>query len=519
MAALGALLAPLAVAEDVVTKTDGGKLRGKVLVDAPEGVTIKTAGGVIFVARDEVAVVDRAKDLARELLDRQAELEKRPSVDGWLKCKDWCEQHGLWVAASDALKHVIKLDPDNEPARTELGYRRLHGQWVTVAEYQTSLGYVQYEGSWITAEDKEKIDQGLVKWSDDEWITRAEADRRQKELDRERQGIPTHPGDRPQGAAPSSDPSPAPGKAPAPGRKARKEDPPHFFEGKLVYTKSRDQIQRALDQIDASAVPPLGKPRNTDWKPLDDASQAAALKRLEQYRFLSDVPIDIEINPDYAVECAAAVKLLELVGHLDHTPPKPPGCPDNLYKVGYQGTSHSNLHQGQSSAATAVDGFMFDSDPSNIDRVGHRRWCLNAAMKQTAFGSSPAGFVAMYSLDNGRTPLPQDAVLYPARGWYPASYMREGAAWSAHLGPQFGRPVPGDVKVIVTPVDANMKKGKPVDIDYLHVDMQGFGYGVACVIFKPRASTAAGSRYWVELQGLKEPNGGDTTLEYMVDLY
>jgi hypothetical protein len=511
-----------ALAEDVVTKTDGAKLRGKVISDTPEEVKIKTAGGVITIPRGEVSNVDRAKDLATELAARAQDLEKHSTADGWLKLSHWCNEHELYAPAYEALKRVIRLDPENEAARVELGFRKLHGRWMTEGEYWHELGYIQVDGQWITQKDKEKLDQGLMKWGDDDWVTQEEFDRRQKaadaEKERERQGTPTKPDDRPTAADPGKEATPAAPKA----RKgsAAKEEKPRYFEGKLLYTKSRDQILKTLDQIANEAVPPLGKPTITDFAPLDDRGLASGLRKLKQYRYLSDVPTDVDLNPDYAVKCMAACRLLEIVGHLDHTPQKPPGCPDNLYKIGYDGTSHSNLHMSSmgTNSVESVDSFMFDSDPSNIDRVGHRRWCLNSTQKQTAFGVK-GQYAAMYSLDQQRAAVPYDAVLYPARGYFPANYIRHDAAWSAHLSHQFGKPGP-DVKVTITPVDVNMRKGKPLDMDYLHVDEGGFGYGVACVIFRAKQiSMAPGDRYWVAITGLKEASGADTALEYLVEFF
>ena len=267
-------------------------------------------------------------------------------------------------------------------------------------------------------------------------------------------------------------------------------------------------------------VPPLVKPKGAEFEPTADALQAAALRRLRQYRYLSDVPYDVDLNGEQAVFAAAAVKLLDMVGHLDHTPQKPNGCPENLYKAGYHGTSHSNLHQASwmPTCVSSVDAFIFDSDKSNIDRVGHRRWCLNATQKTVAFASFKQ-FAAMYALDQGRQAGPYDAVLYPARGYFPISHWQKNAAWSAHLSTRFS-PVqnPSDVKVTVTPMDANFKKGAALEIEYFNVDSQGFGHGSSCVIFKPKATIADGARYWVEIKGLKE-NGQDATLEYLVEFF
>ena len=47
----------------------------------------------------------------------------------------------------------------------------------------------------------------------------------------------------------------------------------------------------------------------------------------------------------------------------------------------YDGTSSSNLGQGYRNLSTAItDGWIDDGDTSNIDRIGHRRWCLDPRM-------------------------------------------------------------------------------------------------------------------------------------------
>lgn len=533
---LAALAVATARAEDVVTKTNGAKLRGKIVAENSEEVRIKTAAGVISIPRDEVESVERAQDVFSELAARQEVLRNKPSAAGWIELAKWCQSKRLWVAATDALKAAVRVDPENAEARVELGYRKLGAKWVTESEFFESQGYIHHEGRWISPADKEKLDQGLVPWGESgEWIPASEAERREKdasaEAERERRGIPTSgagattkPEDPGEGADKPEKPE-APAKPEKPEKPARKgakpSGPPRYWEGKLLYTKTIPEIMKALDQIDQDKIAPLTPAKKVEFEPLDSNTQIAALRVLRSYRYMCDLPYDVELNEEYAETCTAGAKLLgDYVGHLDHTPPKPPACPDALYKRGYEGTSHSNLFMGLTDCREAVRGFIYDSDPSNIDRVGHRRWCLNPTMKATAFGMYKQ-FITLYAFDRNRPiPTAYDAVLYPSRGYFPTSYLRAGAAWSANLAPRFAPAVEKDVKVTVSPIDANMKKGPALELDYFHVDNQGFGTGSSCVIFRPKGiSITAGARYWVEIKGLKEPAGADAPLEYMVEFF
>ena len=85
-------------------------------------------------------------------------------------------------------------------------------------------------------------------------------------------------------------------------------------------------------------------------------------------------------------------------------------------EIGYEGTSRGNLYMGSEDIVAQVRAYMDDSDASNIDAVGHRRWCLNPRMVKTGFGQT-GKFGAMYAHDNSRRKIPEyDFVGYPAPG-------------------------------------------------------------------------------------------------------
>ena len=105
-------------------------------------------------------------------------------------------------------------------------------------------------------------------------------------------------------------------------------------------------------------------------------------------RFLCGVPWDgMLLDPGFNDLCDAASEVCEKLGYLTHTPTDPGGLPPGRFEKGRAGAGHSNISVG-TDLPGSVDGYMDDSDPSNVARLGHRRWCLLPEMQKTGFGSS-----------------------------------------------------------------------------------------------------------------------------------
>src|SRR5262249_39605368 len=150
--------------------------------------------------------------------------------------------------------------------------------------------------------------------------------------------------------------------------------------------------------------------------------------------------------------------------------------------------------------STAVDGWMFDSDPGNIERLGHRRWCLNTAMKKTGLARSGT-FGAMYTFDQSRPKLPAfDTVCFPCRGPMPLEFFGSKHAWSVSLNLQKYQPPGKDfVPKVFRADDAGAKTGMPLELDHAAVDPTPFGIP-HCIIFRPaNLKLQAGDRFVVEL--------------------
>lgn len=239
----------------------------------------------------------------------------------------------------------------------------------------------------------------------------------------------------------------------------------------------------------------------------DEAPERAALRRLQAYRYLCRVPWEgMELNDAWNQDCAAAAEVGRLNGDIDHFPKRPPGVDDAFWARAERGARSSNL-AGGGGLVGQVDGYMDDSDSSNIARVGHRRWCLNPAMRVTGFGGAE-GYGAMWAFDkSGRGAKGIDAVLYPPPGYTPMDYFGAGHAWSATLL-KGGTPRLDKLDVRVWRLDEHyVREAEPLALDHLGVAEPGPGTG-SCIVFKPRARIAAGQRYLVEvrLSGGRRPD-------------
>jgi len=155
------------------------------------------------------------------------------------------------------------------------------------------------------------------------------------------------------------------------------------------------------------------------------------MSRLRQYRYLCGVAFETLSWDAKCVELAEhASSINAKLNQMTHAPARPPGMSDADYELGRKGAGESNLFTGLTQAGPCVDGWMDDSDEKNIDRVGHRRWCLNPTMGKTGFGAT-GNYAAMYAWDSSNKDIPNwDYVAYPARGYMPISFFGAKHAWS-----------------------------------------------------------------------------------------
>ena len=263
----------------------------------------------------------------------------------------------------------------------------------------------------------------------------------------------------------------------------------------------------------------------------DSALQAAAdrLNALRRLAGLPEVALDAALNENaqYGAVIVAAM------GALSHTPAQLPGMSGSFYENAYSATSSSNLSAGRTLTG-AVDGFMDDSDASNIDRLGHRRWQLNPAMGKVGFGfaSTDSGYrsyVAEKVFDASGRGCEYDFVAWPASGHFPndLAAFRSATAWSVTLNPQrYQTPAQSAITVTLTRendgkswVFSGTNYTPSASGDYFNVDT--VGYGVPnCIVFRPGDAGSYEGLYTVRIDGLKDHSGRPVAdFTYQVDFF
>jgi hypothetical protein len=276
-----------------------------------------------------------------------------------------------------------------------------------------------------------------------------------------------------------------------------------------LHPRSLEEIKKALDAIYNAPPPKTNDPLELE--------RDQALRRLKAYRYLAEVPYqNLSLDPEYNKLAQGAALVCEKLGKLDHKPANP-GLPEAEYQVGLKGAGSSNLGMGYRSIAQSVDGYMDDSDPGNIQRVGHRRWCLNPTMMKAGFGKS-GKFYGMYVFDRSQPQVPNfDVICYPSRGFQPVDYFRPNYAWSVTLHPaKFKIADPKGVKPSIYVADEKGNKaGDALKLNFQRASTESRGMG-NCIIFRPeKLDMSPGKRYLVEIDGLVGINKGP--LKYMVE--
>ena len=229
----------------------------------------------------------------------------------------------------------------------------------------------------------------------------------------------------------------------------------------------------------------------------------SALNALNQIRYIAGLNSDVVLKEEY-VKLAQGASVVNSVNNvMTHYPSKPAGMSDELFGLGAEGASHSNIGRGYKNInQSLIFGYMEDGDYSNIDRVGHRRWLLNPSMKATGFGYYN-NYTATYAFDGSGEAAVEYGVVWPAQNM-PTEYFNSEFPWSISMGYVVNDSV--EVELVRVSDNKTWHFSKGSSDGYFNVNNAGYGQK-GCIIFRPDGieKYGAGEKFKVTVAGLSEP--------------
>ena len=258
-----------------------------------------------------------------------------------------------------------------------------------------------------------------------------------------------------------------------------------------------------------------------------------AVNRLNVLRRIAGLPA-VTLDQALSENAQYGAVLTAHNGVLSHYPGQPEDMSDSFYEQAYEAVSSSNLYAGRH-LGNSPDGFMDDSDASNVSRLGHRRWQLNPTLGKVGFGypenpgSRYNGYVVEKVFDRSGSGCDYDFISWPASGNFPSDTLgfTKNTAWSVTLNPQnYTIPRMSDLTVTIT----RQSDGKTWTLSgsqsykmassglYLNVDTGGYGVS-NCIIFRPDGVESYEGVYQVTIDGLKSKDGAAVDFTYQVDFF
>jgi len=281
-----------------------------------------------------------------------------------------------------------------------------------------------------------------------------------------------------------------------------------LWGSRRLYPVALDTLRETLSDIAAQAEearptrPRLrGEPEDAAW------IQAQALERLRAVRAVAGLPWqDVVFDELAGTRAQAAVELIAKVGAIESAPENP-GLPEERYREGLAALEHCLVAQGWT-WPRALDGFLH---PPALAGLAARRLVLQPRYRLAGFGQQ-GDFTTFWMLDSSGPPWNGEAVCWPAVGWMPVELFGQDAGWSVDLSPKHWRAPDIDaLKVRVWALEDDYMRGPlPLDLDLLRTDRFQ-------VEFRPQGiRPAAGYRYWVDIEGLKDAAGKPARFAYLV---
>ena len=145
---------------DIVYLRDGKTIEGKITLNEEENTyRIETTRGAVIKPVRDVQKIVKAP-LPQDVFIKRFGTVDRASLNDLAGLATWAREKYLIPQKQKICKLMLKIDPNHEMARRELGYTVFENEWILEKELrkkQLDLGLVKYRGEWVSTEERERL--------------------------------------------------------------------------------------------------------------------------------------------------------------------------------------------------------------------------------------------------------------------------------------------------------------------------------------------------------------------------
>ena len=145
---------------DIVYLRDGKTIEGKVTLSEEDNTyrIDTTRGSVIKPVRDIQRIV-KAKLPQEVFIERFAAVDRK-DLNELASLVTWAREKYLVTQKHKVCGLILKIDPNHEMARKELGYTVFENEWILekdLRKKQLDLGLVKYKGEWVSRKEQSRL--------------------------------------------------------------------------------------------------------------------------------------------------------------------------------------------------------------------------------------------------------------------------------------------------------------------------------------------------------------------------
>ena len=145
---------------DIVYLRDGKTIEGKVTLNEDDNTyRIDTTRGSVIKPFNDIQRIVKAK-LPQEVFTERFASVDRKDLNELASLVTWAREKYLVPQKQKVCGLILKIDPNHEMARRELGYTVFENEWIlekVLRRKQLDLGLVKYKGEWVSRKEHSRL--------------------------------------------------------------------------------------------------------------------------------------------------------------------------------------------------------------------------------------------------------------------------------------------------------------------------------------------------------------------------